>query len=320
MRPLNLRRAFTLVEVLASLAIIGILIAMMLPAVQHSRESARKIQCASQIRQLAIAFHLHHDSYRHLPTDGWGWGWVAEQQRGAGEAQPGGWCYNILPFIEQEPLHNLAAGGTDAERRQRTAELLQTPVSLFYCPSRRIPGKYPYTLPDPLANCDPVTMAAKTDYAVNAGDSIISTPYGPLSSNPGDIASFAWPPYDKMTGVSFVRSQIHFGELLDGTSQVVMLGEKCLNRLHYSDGTSLGDDQSLFIGDDADIRRWTMFPPRRDPGNYDEIQLFGSAHDAGANIAFADGSVRSISFSIDQTAWRHLGNRHDGNVVQIPAN
>ncbi len=313
------RRAMTLLELLIVIAIIGLLISLLLPAVQNSREAARKIQCANNVRQLAIGFHHHHDANRFLPTDGWGWGWVADYQRGTGETQPGGWCYNVLPFIEQQPLHNLAAGGTDAERRQRTAELLQTPIPLFYCTSRRISARYPYTLSAPLANCDPVTMAAKTDYAVNAGDSIISTPYGPPSSNPIDIANYVWPPYDQMTGVSFVRSQIHLGLLHDGTSQVVMLGEKCLNRLHYGDGTSLGDDQSLFIGDDADIRRWTMFAPRRDPGNYDEIQLFGSPHDAGCNIAFADGSVRTINYSIDQAAWRYLGNRDDGNPVELPA-
>ena len=313
------RRGFTLIELLVSLAIIGILLAMLLPAVQESRESARKVHCANNVRQLAIAFHHHHDTYRFFPTDGWGWGWVAEAQRGAGETQPGGWCYNILPFMERNELHEMAAGETDALRRQRTVQLVQTPVSLFYCPSRRQPRNYPYTLPDPLANADVTPRAAKTDYAVSAGDRIISTPYGPPSANPADIANFVWPPYQQMTGVSFVRSQIHLGLLHDGTSQVVMLGEKCLNRLHYDDGTSLGDDQSLFIGDDADIRRWTMFPPRRDPGNYDEIQLFGSAHDSGCNVAFADGSVRVISYSIDQQTWRYLGNRHDGNPVEVPA-
>ena len=80
----------------------------------------------------------------------------------------------------------------------------------------------------------------------------------------------------------------------------------------------MGDDQSLFIGDDADIRRRTMFAPRRDPGNYDEIQLFGSAHDIGCNIAFADGSIRFISYQIDSEVFRHLGNRHDGNVAILP--
>lgn len=294
------------------MAIIAIVVAMLLPAVQQSREAARKIRCSNNLRQVAIGFHYHQDAHRFLPSDGWGWTWAPETQRGAGRNQPGGWCYHVLPFLEQEALHARAAGDTDAQRRQQTAELLASPLPLFYCPSRRSPALYPYTLAAfPLVNSDPVTMAAKTDYAVNAGDRILHTPPGPPSADPSVVAGYAWPPLEPMTGVSFVRSEITLADLHDGASNVIMLGEKCVNRLHYQDGKSLGDD--------ADIRRWTMFSPRRDPANYDEIQLFGSAHDEGCYFAFGDCSVRWIRYAIDQASFRHLGNRYDGQPVEPPA-
>ena len=96
---------------------------------------------------------------------------------------------------------------------------------------------------------------------------------------------------------------------------VVMLGEKCLDRNRYLDGTSAGDDQSMFLGDDADIRRFTAFPPRYDT-SYDEIQLFGSAHANGCYVGLGDGSVRFISYQINGELFRRLGNRHDGNVTR----
>lgn len=309
------RLGMTLIEMLIVISIIGMLISLILPAVQEARESARKLQCQNNLRQLNVAVHLHDQTVRHLPTDGWGWRWVGEESRGADADQPGGWIFNLLPYVEANNLHTMAAGGTDAERRARTAQLLAQPLPLFHCPSRRSAVPYPYTQTMfPLVNCDPVTRGAKTDYAVNAGDFIIATPSGPASSNPNVVAAYPWPNLDKMTGVGFVRSQITLGELTDGTSNVIMLGEKCLGRGLYSNGNSSGDDQSMYLGDDADIRRFTAFPPRLDT-SYDEIQLFGSAHFNGCYVGLGDGSVRFINYNVNAELFRRLGNRHDGNVA-----
>ncbi len=95
--------AFTLVELLVVIAIIGILVGLLLPAVQAAREAARRGQCANQIKQLGLAFHLHHDQFRQFPTGGWDWDTPPTYQGGmpyTGSRQRAGWGFQVLPFIE----------------------------------------------------------------------------------------------------------------------------------------------------------------------------------------------------------------------------
>src|SRR6266851_3374053 len=101
-------RAFTLIELLVVIAIIAILIMLLMPAVQKVREAAARIKCSNNIKQMALAMHNHHDAFKMLPSGGWGWNWVGDANRGVGQKQPGGWIFGILPFVEQQPLYNLA--------------------------------------------------------------------------------------------------------------------------------------------------------------------------------------------------------------------
>ena len=126
------------------IAIIGILVGLLLPAVQAARESARRIQCANyKLRQLAISFHNHEGAHKHLPSGGWGWPWLGYPEYGYGEDQPGGWMYNILPFMEEGILHDrgwngrpgrsgcLAVGGWGSEPAVRKLLLTRaTPTSM----------------------------------------------------------------------------------------------------------------------------------------------------------------------------------------------
>src|SRR3954451_22400540 len=93
---------FTLVELLVVIAIIGVLVALLLPAVQAARESARRMQCQNNLKQFGLAFQTHNDTNGFLPTDGFGYGWVGDPDLGFGIDQPGGWTFNILPYCEQK--------------------------------------------------------------------------------------------------------------------------------------------------------------------------------------------------------------------------
>ena len=101
---------FTLVELLVVISIIGLLISLLLPAVQAAREAARQTQCKNNIKQLALGCLNHETINGRYPTGGWNWRWTGDADRGTDCMQPGGWIYNVLPFIEQQSLHDMGAG------------------------------------------------------------------------------------------------------------------------------------------------------------------------------------------------------------------
>ena len=131
--------AFTLVELLVVITIIGILIALLLPAVQAAREAARQTQCKNHLKQLALAALNHEQLYGFLPSGGWSRFLVGDPDRGFGGAQPGSWHYQLLPFVEQQALHDLGVGNNQAGRT-----LSQTPLEALYCPSRRPAAPHPF--------------------------------------------------------------------------------------------------------------------------------------------------------------------------------
>ena len=146
MSPFRSRQnAFTLVELLVVIAIIAILIALLLPAVQAAREAARRASCKNHLKQMGVALHHHHDVHSRFPTGGWGFVWTGEPSRGTDRHQPGGWIYNILPYIEQESLREVGKFGSLEEKRALAATVAQTPLPVFNCPSRRAAALYPYS-------------------------------------------------------------------------------------------------------------------------------------------------------------------------------
>src|SRR5439155_16523915 len=110
------RSGFTLIELLVVIAIIAILIGLLVPAVQQVRESANRTQCINNLKQMGVGFHNCHDTFKIFPGGGWGWDWVGDPDRGVGRSQPGGWVYQLLPFVDQAPLRNLGKGGTWAQK------------------------------------------------------------------------------------------------------------------------------------------------------------------------------------------------------------
>ncbi len=164
------RDGFTLIELLIVTAILGLLVQLMLPAVMSSQESARRLSCTNNLRQVALAVQSHHDTYKRLPSGGWHWNWPGEPERGTGPDQPGGWIFNILPFVEQQSLRDLGKDLSGVARAAALRQRIETPVALFSCPSRRLPRAYaveeqPLYYSREGAIFDTLKVGAKTDFA-----------------------------------------------------------------------------------------------------------------------------------------------------------
>jgi prepilin-type N-terminal cleavage/methylation domain-containing protein len=245
------RTGFTLIELLIVISIITLLVSLALPAVQAARESSRRSACQNKLRQIGLGIQEFEAAYLQYPPDGWGWGWVGDCRLGGTKSRfdgPGGWIHHLLPFVEQQSLWDLTAS------REGRNQAMQEPLDLFVCPSRRDAVASPYTQTSlPLRNADLPAIGSRTDYAICAGDQVISV--GPGPEDVAGLKSFPVPAKNAYSGISFVRSTISSRDVTDGTSHTLAVAEKLVIPLHYTSGESLGDDQTILIGDDADIRR-----------------------------------------------------------------
>jgi prepilin-type N-terminal cleavage/methylation domain-containing protein/prepilin-type processing-associated H-X9-DG protein len=314
---------FTLVELLVVITIIGILIALLLPAVQAAREAARRVQCQNNLKQLALACLTHERELRFYPTGGWGWLWTGDPDRGFNEKQPGGWFYNILPYLEQQPLHDLGAGVAPVAKKTTAAAVIGTPLEMLICPTRRRVILYP--TPWTMYNADSTPKIGRSDYAGNAGDKGFACLF-PTTLAQGDDPNYVWCNGNdpKFTGVMFQRSKIEVSRISDGTSSTYLVGEKYLDPDYYDTGQDGCDDQNAFVGYDCDPLRVATAPqggsggwmPAQDqPGAGANSFAFGSAHAVGLNMAFCDGSVQVISYTIDPNVHSYLSNRSDGQQI-----
>lgn len=323
-------QGFTLVELLVVITIIGLLIALLLPAVQNAREAGRRAQCMNNLKQLGLGALHHEQAHGHFPTGGWGYYWVGDPDRGFGPEQPGGWIYNLLPYIEQEAVHHLGAGRSGSEKLLAAATMVMTPLSLVHCPSRRCPALYPSSTP---RNSRPISGAAKTDYAINTG----SDPYSFEWSGPDALSDLSaidagtytgWPTAATIVqrnGICFHRSQIQMSHIKDGASNTILMGEKFMNTDRYYDSAEGGDNESMYCGPNVDNYRLTYYNPSnpaasevptRDRPGVALPWRFGGPHPSGCNMVFCDGAVHMISFSVDPLTFSYLGNRKDGQAIQ----
>src|SRR5262249_15470355 len=149
------------------------------------------------------------------------------------------------------------------------------------------------------------TAAARGDYAANAGDQPVDEFYpGPVSLAQGDDPNYPWPSTDGLSGVIFQRSEIRYIDIPHGASNTYLLGEKYLNPDSYANGFDYADNETMYSGFDNDNFRCTYLPPQRDRPGYADTFSFGSAHRAGVNMAFCDGSVQVIYFGVDPAVHR----------------
>lgn len=323
--------AFTLVELLVVIAIIGILVSLLLPAVQAAREAARRIQCSNHLKQIGLGYQGVHDAHGNFPTGGWGPHWVGDPLRGFGKEQASGWAYNILPFIEEAALHALPDDGKPdeitPEQRQRAASMIQTSISVYNCPSRRPAFPTPYILGSGWDTYDAerTNIVARSCYASNGGSNFWNGSAYPR--NYQDAETFSWfdevnaEEYEQLAnGISAYRSEVRIRDVVDGTSKTVAVGEKYLNPDDYLTGQDGADNHSMYQGSDWDVIRWGSQTPRRDtPGltGVVEWQRFGSNHTSGVNVVMCDGSVRSLSFSVSQPIMALLTNRADEQILDM---
>ena len=284
------------------ITIIGILIALLLPAVQAAREAVRRMQCSNNLKQLGLAAMNHESATGRFPTGGWGYGWLGDPDRGTDHRQPGGWIFNVLPYMELQSLHDLQSGKSGTARTTAAAEMGQTPVSAWCCPSRCAAVLYPllaisglpidhqkyYTASGLTATLDKV---ARCDYAGNGGDvfshigmfgsSFNVFGYGPDSYAQADsaagIASFE-KIASNVNGIIYAGSEIGVAQVCDGLSNTYLFGEKYLSPDHYATGEDGGDNETVLMGDNGDTDRWTTIglPPHQDcPGDFTD-EAFGS--------------------------------------------
>jgi prepilin-type N-terminal cleavage/methylation domain-containing protein/prepilin-type processing-associated H-X9-DG protein len=291
------RDAFTLLELLVVIAIIGVLMGLLLGAVQKVRAAADRARCANNLKQIGLGLHNLHDSWGSFPSNGgydgkqtindvngkpitvetidfvsgtWKWG-VGDPARSP-QDQTGSWAYSLLPFIEQ-----------DNAFRERA---WQTPVAIYICPARRRPQAQVPEADDRGKYIGGGWAWAKLDYAGNAR----MFPIRPICQNLASIT--------------------------DGTSTTILVGEKAVDLKYAITGSWYWDEPYFLGGSDSTMRKGTKFVPDAH-GTYLAIrENWGSSHMGGCNFLFADGSVRLISYATSPDRLLAMLTPAGGEVVQ----
>ena len=283
--PTVRRRAFTLVELLVVIAIIGILVALLLPAVQAAREAARRTACLNNVSQVGLALHNFEFHFESLPPG------VTNPEgpiRNEPKGSHVGWIVSVLPYLEQNVLaskFDVAAGAyADANSLVRS-----TPIPTLMCASSPVPYQRDDAAP------------ARSDYAGCYHD--IEAPI--------DVDN---------NGLLFLNSKVRYAEIQDGSAMTILVGEALTNpeSLGWVSGTR------ATLRNTGAIEKPRPYLPSNAPDSENSGEAsgslsvggFGSYHPGGLNIGFADGSTRFFSQSIDPQILRRLGNRADGEIIR----
>ncbi|MBN2578653.1 MAG: DUF1559 domain-containing protein [Pirellulales bacterium] len=327
-------RGFTLVELLVVIAIIGILIALLLPAIQAAREAARRTECVNHLKQMANACLQHENVHHFFPAGGWGWGWIGDPDLGFGPKQTGGWIFNILPYVEMQQVYKMAANKNTAAKKTALQLMYETPIGLFNCPTRRPPTLYTWQLGNQNPNqYNQPRAVARGDYAMNAGSNYDYTKnpvrqssafcqysYGPSSQT--GYYSYPWPDPKNYNGLGFQHGTVRLKQITDGTSKTYLIGEKNVNPDHYRTGWPWNDNSGIYTGFEDDnyrlASRDAAFLPYHDRPGFEPQCAFGSAHRDGWNAAMCDGSVHVINYDINPLVHEYYGTRNDKQTVEPP--
>ncbi len=348
------RRGMTLVELLIVIAIIGVLIQLLLPAIQAARERARKTACKNQLKQLALGAQLHVDAQRFFPTGGWSGAYLADPRRGYGREQPGSWLYGLLEYIEEPALRK--ANGDRLETSplgEGLKALYQSAPAAFYCPSRRSAMPYPFKREGngkwSLNVAQGVLLlpaVTKSDYAANSGDSLYSAAehfsHEPAMWIPASYEALKNAPVEWtetadrttrffQTGIAFYRSEVRPEQVVDGMTKTYLYGEKFMSPEYYDDvnGTNavgqMGDNQSAWAGFEWDNHRVAWNPDSDWP--QESYQPRQDELNSGFPGVFAFGSAHPASFnmaycdgSVHEVGYEIDMNVHRGQANRLDGN
>jgi len=289
LRPWRNVRGFTLVELLVVIAIIGILVALLLPAIQAAREAGRRTQCKNHLRQIGIACLNFESTHKIFPAGGWGFLWMGDPDSGVGRGQPGGWIYQVSPYLEEAQVFQVGTGLTTAEKKTALQQQMSHVIPTYICPSRRsavaLSGFTPDNKPTDGSgenphNVDQPPTVAKSDYAINGGHFHGATgrgpgliclnvypKWGPGNPAPGNTCAFLNSDAiiaAQFSGVSFDHTGAKISQITDGTSKTILAGEKFLQPRFYQTGYgdppdwkgNDGDNNAMYQGYDWDTVRF----------------------------------------------------------------
>ena len=313
-------RGFTLVELLVVIAIIGILIGLLLPAVQAARESARRMQCLNNFKQIGLALHNYHDAHNAFPS---AWrGYAANGTSPLVFGDPGwGWAAAILPFMEQNSLYSqVYLAESISTERNKLARTLFLPA--YHCPSESSAEKT-FTLEDSRLLehddhehedgidhgherdvVDGSTLFASANYVASIGTTNIHD--GELYEDGGIYEGREF----KSDGAFYHNSALSASAFTDGLSSTIFVGERAAKKMHYSTwaGMPAGD------GCIPAIIAGTFHAGFNNDGY---SHGFSSNHAGGSNFLFGDGSCRFVSATIDVNTVKALATRDGGETVSL---
>jgi prepilin-type N-terminal cleavage/methylation domain-containing protein/prepilin-type processing-associated H-X9-DG protein len=309
------RRGFTLIELLVVIAIIGVLIALLLPAVQKVREAANRMKCSNNLKQLALAVHNYHDVEGHFPVNSGislslnatNWSWLAR----------------LLPYIEQDNLYR--QGNIPTATLASCPDVIRVQIKTFLCPT------------DPFSNSGPRTdefninpaPVGQTNYKGvsggnwgndggigNTGSAGSAFTCDPRWRNASPTGSFNG--LDNGDGIFFrddFRAPRRFADVVDGASNTLLIGEDLPAKNEHCDWPFANHATGTCgIGPNATDANGRDFSP----ADWPDVYSFHSLHPGGLQFAFVDGSVHFINDSIPLTLYRALASMNGGEVVTIP--